>query len=227
MLINDKGLQVFDRDPVGGENTLQDFSLFENTTIYSLNDKVEALDGRFYISLSNANQGNDPRTVASKWTQIRFIRVFNTNETYNIGDIVQEATGELWKSLVNTNLGNLPSTSPTKWEPAISGVDVPEIIALETRTTTVIPQTVSGTLSAFRINELRDGGTFTLPLAASVAANQTIVIVLPDKFKTQTPTVNRAGSDTITDGAGSGTSFVFSAAFRLYLTSDGVSDWSF
>lgn len=64
-------------------------------------------------------------------------------------------------------------------------------------TTTVIPQTGGGTLTALRINELQDSNTYTLPLANTVSANQVIVIELPEKYKTATPTVIRNGSDTI------------------------------
>ena len=97
-----------------------------------------------------------------------------------------------------------------------------------TNVTTVVPQTGGGELTALRVNELRDGNTgYTLPLADSVSANQTITITLPDEFKDDEPVVTRAGSDTISYSNGTDTSITFDAlsSISITLTSDGTSDW--
>ena len=218
--------QIWERDPVGAENVTGDFALYDNLIIYDVNDIVEGSDGKFYISISAANQGNDPVTPSpTKWSEIRFIGVYNASQTYLIGDVVQEANGTLWRSLTNPNTGNTPSTDGgTNWVPAINGSDIAEITTLETRTTTVIGHTGGGTLTALRVNELRDAGAYTLPLANTISANQTIIINLPTRYATGA-VVTRAGSDTI-DGASSDTSITFVGPASIELTSDGVSTWT-
>lgn len=125
------GVQYEERDPVGGERQLGDFTLWDTQVIYDLNDIVER-NNKFYQSLSNANQANDPDVDATKWKEIRFIGVYNINVTYVIGDITQTSTGSLWRSLTATNLNNNPETDDgTNWIPAIDGAKVPEIASLE------------------------------------------------------------------------------------------------
>ena len=112
-------VQYAERDPVGGEKELGDFTLWDTTVTYDLNDIVEGSNGKFYISLSNSNQGDDPTTTPTKWSEIRFIGVWNTNVTYSIGDVVQTSGGNLWKALTAT-AGNDPDTDAgTNWQPAV------------------------------------------------------------------------------------------------------------
>jgi len=222
------GVQIWDRDPVGGENDAGDFALWVTTIDYDLNDIVEGSDNKFYKSLANGNQGNDPTVSPSSWEQINFLGVYNANKSYSIGDVAQTTDGNTWASQINSNIGNDPSIdSGSNWLPAVSGVAVPEVATLETRTTTVIPQTGGGALTALRVNELQDTDTYTLPLANSVLVNQFIDIELPDEFKTFEPIVSRSGSDTISYSGGTDTSITFDddSSISLRLTSDGVSDW--
>jgi len=213
--------QIYERDPVGAENVTGDFALFNPLIIYEINDIVEGTDGKFYISLSAANSGNDPVAPSpSNWSEIRFIVVYNASESYDIGDVVQEADGLMWRSLTNGNLGNTPNSDDgTNWQVSI---DITNILIA---TNTVIPQLGGGTLTALRINELQDGSTYTLPLANSVLVNQTITIDLPSKFSASSPIVNRSGGDTISDIDGTDTSINFIGATEIRLTSDGVSEW--
>lgn len=91
----------------------------------------------------------------------------------------------------------------------------------------VIPQTVSGTLTTGgRINQIRDSGAFTLPLANSVDADTILVVELPDTYKAQVPTITASGTDNIQDGDGTDTSITFTGAAKLTLTSNGVDTWS-
>lgn len=123
-------VQYAERDPVGGETELGNFTLWETTVTYDINDIVKGSDGEFYKSLTNANIANDPTTTPTSWENIRFIGVHNTNVTYSIGDVVQTTNGNLWKALTAT-AGNNPSTDDgTNWLPAIDGAKLPEIIAL-------------------------------------------------------------------------------------------------
>lgn len=92
--------------------------------------------------------------------------------------------------------------------------------------TTGIPHAGGGVLTALRVNELQDGGAYTLPLASTVSANQWIDIELPDAYSAFNPTVTASGSDTITYSGGTDTNITLdsgSIAVRLY--SDGLADW--
>lgn len=128
LIVQDEGNeQYLERDPVGGEKELGDFTLWDAVVTYDKNDIVEGSDGAFYISSSNGNIGNDPTTTPTSWSEIRFIGVWNTNIIYSIGDVVQTASGNLWKALTAT-AGNDPDTdNGTNWLPAINGAKIPEI----------------------------------------------------------------------------------------------------
>ena len=101
------GQQYAERDPVGGEKQLGDFTLWDTVVNYDKNDIVEGSNGKFYISLSNGNIANDPTLEPSSWSEIRFLGVWNTNVTYSIGTVVQSALGNLWKAKTS-NSGNDP-----------------------------------------------------------------------------------------------------------------------
>ena len=224
------GLQIWERDPVGGENSFADFGQWLSYITYDVNDIVE-LNAKFYLSKTTGNQGNDPSVASgsnANWTIINFVGLYNSTTTYAVGDIVNTSDGQLWASQIAANLANLPTTDGgTNWLPAVNGAKIPEVITLETRTTTVIPLAGGGALTELRINELQDAGAYTLPLANTVAANQTIIIEQPDAYKAFSPTVTRSGSDTITYSGGTDTSITFNSgsSISLELTSNGVSDW--
>ena len=142
-----------------------------------------------------------------------------TGERYSV-DAADAGSGAL---LNNGNYANPIETPQT----VTNKTDIATLNTNLTNLGVVIPQTVSGTLTAGgRINQLRDSGAFTLPLANSVTADTILVVELPDRYNAQTPTVTRSGSDTITDRNGTDTVINFVGAAKLTLTSDGVSDWS-
>lgn len=92
---------------------------------------------------------------------------------------------------------------------------------------TVIPQTVSGLLSTGGvINQIRDAGAFTMPLANSVLINTILVVELPDLYTALAPTLTRTGADLFQNNAGTDTSITWAGAARLTLTSNGVDKWS-
>jgi len=218
---------VWERDPVGSEAVTGEFALWNSLIIYNIPDIAKGSDAAFYISDANSNQGNDPTTPSpTKWSEFRMMLVYNASKSYAVGEICQESTGLLWKSNVGSNVGNTPSTdSGTNWSPAVDGAKITEINDIETRTTTVIPHTGGGALTALRVNELRDADSgYTLPLAASVSANQTITITLPIRYAVGA-IVTRAGSDTIENGS-SDTSITFAGPTEITLTSDSISTWS-
>lgn len=157
--------QIWERDPVGAENVTGDFALFDNLIIYNLNDIVEATDGKFYISLSGANQGNDPVTPSpSKWSEIRFVGVYNASESYSIGDVVQETDGLMWRSLIDLNLGNTPVTDDgTKWMPVVNDPWI-----LKSANFTIVPNV------RYMIDA--SGGSVDAALPASVAVGDKIIV---------------------------------------------------
>ena len=129
--LDELGQQYAARNPVGDEVGLGNFTVWSNAVSYDAYDIIRGSDNKFYKSLTNSNQGNDPTTSAVNWEEIRFIGVWNTNVTYAIGDVVQTTDGNLWKALTEAS-GNDPSADDgTNWLPAIDGSKVPEIDTLE------------------------------------------------------------------------------------------------
>ncbi len=113
-------VQYAERDPVGGEKELGDFTLWDAVVIYDKGDFVEGSDGNFYQSLTSGNIGNDPTISASNWEEIPFNGIYNATISYGAGDVVQTIDGNLWKSLIASNLNNNPSTDDgTKWKQAV------------------------------------------------------------------------------------------------------------
>jgi hypothetical protein len=220
-------VQISDDSPVGGEQVTGEFALWNALITYIVGSTVKGSNGAFYISLTDPNVNNNPVSPSpASWTEIRFLGVYNSSESYSIGDVIQNSVGALWSSVINSNVGNNPTTdSGTNWIPAVLGAKIAEVIALEARTTTVLPKVGAVALIALRINELQDAGPFTLPAASSVDANQIITLDFPDEFAAFEPVVNRAGSDTITDSTGTDTSITFKGSTRIVLISDGISDW--
>ena len=113
-------VQYIERDPVGGENELGNFSSWSALVTYDANDIVEGSDGRYYQSFSGGNLDNDPTLTPTAWFEVRFIEVWNTNKSYSIGDVVQTTDGSLWKSVIVSNAANDPAVDDgTSWLPAI------------------------------------------------------------------------------------------------------------
>lgn len=112
-------VQIEVRDPVGGETLEGSFSAWDTLTIYNIPDIVVGSDNRFYISITDGNQSNNPVTDAVNWTEISFIRSWNLNETYALDKVVQASDGLLYVSLVDNNLNNDPATDDgTNWGPS-------------------------------------------------------------------------------------------------------------
>ena len=127
ILTTSADVQIFERDPVGAETEAGNWTPFNSLTIYGINDIVEGSDGNFYISLTEANQGNDPVTTPASWSQIKLNFVFNTLQTYKIGDLVMATDLTLYVSLTNNNLNNDPASDVTNWKSATS-ISVPNVV---------------------------------------------------------------------------------------------------
>ena len=164
-----------------------------------------------FISLADTNLGNNPLTNSDKWKS-ESIRTWDNAHDFGLNELIRDSGGALWRSLIADNTGNDPQTDDgTKW----AYVSTPPSIA----------HTGGGTLLAYQINELQDGNTYTLPAADSVPSGGWVLVELPDEFSASTPTVQRAGTDTITDSAGTDTDVLFdSGSVSVRFVSDGISD---
>ena len=84
-------------------------------TSYSIGDGV-LQGGSYYISLTNANSGHDPKTSPSYWGLIcqglTFQGVYAGGTTYYLNDMVVSSQGRLFIAL-GTTVGNAPPSSPT------------------------------------------------------------------------------------------------------------------
>ena len=223
-------VQYAERDPVGGTNELGNFGVWSADVIFDKNDLVEGSNEKFYQSLVNDNEDNDPTQDAGSnefWVEVTFTGVWNSSVIYSIGSIVKTTDGNLWKSLTATSNNNPETDGGTNWVPAVEGSKVPEVLANTASISLVIPQTVSGTLTAGgQTNEIRDSGDFTMPLANSVDVDSILIADLPDTFSAQTPSLTRGGSDLFRNNAGTDTVVSWVGAAKLTLTSNGVDEWS-
>jgi len=115
------GVQIEETDPVGivaGSDVA--FSEWVLTTIYGINSIVEASNGKFYVSITTPNEGNDPTSSPSNWKEVRFIELYNPNINYDVGIVVQTDNGSLHKSVNNPNTNNDPNTDDgTNWQVAV------------------------------------------------------------------------------------------------------------
>ena len=108
----------------------------------------------------------------------------------------------------------------------IGGIVV-DLLGLTDAPARVTPQTVSGVLTpGSSINQIRDSGAFTMPLASNVAANVVLIVELPEKFANNTPTITASGANTFSTGTDTDTVINFNGAGMLTFTSNGSTEWS-
>jgi hypothetical protein len=117
------GTQQWERDPVTSDAVGAIGQAWDSQAIYNINS-VAILDDIFYVSITNANQNNNPSTTATAWTRWDLLKRWNTNETYNLGDPVIMTDLTLYISQSASNLGNNPTSSPTKWLPSVVSADL-------------------------------------------------------------------------------------------------------
>jgi len=106
----------------GEEAGLGNFTTWSDVVSYDINDIVKGSNGRFYASLANANQGNDPTLNPGTnefWKDVRLLGVWNSTFTYAIGDVVQDVTGNLWRALTATSNKDPVTDDGTNWANAI------------------------------------------------------------------------------------------------------------
>ena len=106
-------VRTLDNVICAAQNT--NFPTWSTDVTYGLSDIVKASNGLYYKSISASNQGNNPTSDATKWSQQRFVGVYNANETYPDDVLVQDTNGILYRSLAASNTANTPATVPSKW----------------------------------------------------------------------------------------------------------------
>lgn len=201
---------IWDKDPVGGDaGDRTQWGSWLSGISYEEGDIVVGSNDLYYVSLVDPNLNNDPVTSAAQWTEIRLLRIYNTNETYQIGTIVQDSTGFLWRAKAITT-GSTPVIGSAFWEPAISGYTA----LLNQTYVTVI--NAPAALSKNFIYDLRHAGPHTLPaISGTVSGDKIYILHNPDIE----PTVNAAGADVIRIGA----SATSAADYTGVLINSGVS----
>jgi len=127
-LTDKNDVQIWDVDPVGGELSSGAFGSYDNETIYGAggNNIVTGSDGNYYLSLTAANQSNNPTTSPANWLQIEFTKTWNTNETFALNEYSKASDGFLYRSKIASNTGNDPVSSPTEW-----GSPIPPIASVK------------------------------------------------------------------------------------------------
>lgn len=109
-------VQIQQFDPVGGVNSGGAFSDWEATTIYGEGDIV-VYENKYYRSLENGNQNNNPGASPTQWEEVQLSRVFNSSVSYLKGESVISSNGTVYYSLQDNNAGNIPQSSPDFWSP--------------------------------------------------------------------------------------------------------------
>lgn len=128
ILTDGNDVQIEPRDPIGGEVSDSAFSDYNTDAVYNVPDTVIGADGNFYVSITDGNEGNEPSASPGNWTQIRYIRVWNSAETYGIGAIVEGSDGLLYSGKTASNTGNDPTSDTINWKAAVEAT-VPAVIA--------------------------------------------------------------------------------------------------
>ena len=127
ILTDSDDVQIGVRDPVESGAAGGNFAAWNDLSIYSSGIIVTGDDSLYYVSLTEANQGNEPSVSPANWTQVLFTRVYNALETYVIGSIVRASDNLLYVSLTASNIGNDPVTDDINWQPA-TAIDVPDAV---------------------------------------------------------------------------------------------------
>lgn len=112
-------VQIWQRDPIGGESSEGSFSVWNSLTTYSTGEIVE-FEGDYYRSIAESNQGNSPDSSPTFWSEIKFTTVWNVNETYPLDAIVQGSNGFIYISTTATNVGNDPTIDSVNWQAPVN-----------------------------------------------------------------------------------------------------------
>lgn len=120
------------------------FSNWDSTLTYGVNDYVRYTNGLYYISLQSGNTGNVPSSSPTYWSQAFFLTVYNSSTTYAADEVVYY-DGNIYTSLQGSNTGNTPDTSYTYWKRP--GVSVPTVTDYQGYVITYLPTSSPASLA--------------------------------------------------------------------------------
>jgi len=121
------GVQIWERDPVGGTNPNDSISNWSALIIYNINDLVQGSNTLFYKSITNGNINNDPTQSPEFWEEFKLITVWNPNVDYALSAIVIGSDGLQYRSLISNNSNNDPTVSPSEWGPTTAPIGTDDI----------------------------------------------------------------------------------------------------
>lgn len=184
-------VQIDSADPVGEPSVSSAFSEWLVSVEYGLGDTVTGPDGKYYVSITSANIGNNPSISPTEWQELKFLYAYNSNYSYAVGDVVLSAS-MLYVSLVGTNINNTPVSSPTQWRPVGQGLWLDTTV----RTSNFTAQTGRN----YMLNT--SGGSFTMTLPASPAVGDQVGFIdYARTFGTFNATIGRNGSNIMNSAA--------------------------
>jgi len=201
------------------------------TTVNPMTVSGETITGGVINQLRDSGSFTAPAANSVDVNTIMYIELSDNYKTKTPsvtadgGDLFRNSTGtDNVLNFIGPALVELVSDGVSEWavfERAKDGLDG------EDASHKLIPHTINGfVITGGVINQIRDSGTFTIPLANTVEADTILVVELPDKYSDQTPMLIRSGTDLVEDKDGTDTSITWVGAARLTLTSDGVTTWS-
>jgi len=106
------GTKIQEFDPVGGPSSGGEFGPWNNELVYNKN-QIVTHSNRFWRSVDNGNQGNEPSTT-SDWIEIKFIQEYSSSVAYSVGDYATY-DGGLYKC-VQAATGQNPNTAHAYWQ---------------------------------------------------------------------------------------------------------------
>ena len=157
VLQDSSGGHVDTTDPIGEPAEDSGIGDWSSAATYDISDLVKGSDDNYYLSVQNANTGNDPTGPSpSWWMEAEFISVYNANFAYSIGNVATH-DGKLWRSLQSPNTGNTPSESSAYWR----RLSAPLVLAGTVRTSAFVAS--AGVIEPIDST----GGAFTITLPSS------------------------------------------------------------
>jgi len=160
-LNNEPSVSPTEWQPTGTGVGFNTFSGWDISITYGLagNNIVTASNGEYYVSLAAGNVANDPTSSPTFWTQVDFVKIWNSNEAYIAGDVVRGTDDYVYVAQQGTT-GDDPvtDTAGTNWGPRTAD----EIATLQTDLTSQpASNIVSGTFDTARIPNLDASKTTT------------------------------------------------------------------
>lgn len=211
VLTTELGEQVFERDPVGGQDVLGNFSNYNNLIIYGISDIVR-YNGNYFESLINNNQGNQPDSDdGTNWAEIDFINPeWSKGKNYKSGEEVTASDGRTYLAVIN-NVNKDPVSNPADWHRLLGLKSAQDVVA-------------NGVCNTGRYTNFVNGnGTHKLPDTTNLKQNDIVAVTLEQQYNLDNPVVevfNLQNHKIVSDDS-EDTSFIFDGGtmtrFFIYL----------